>query len=458
MQSFDVIVVGAGAAGAAAALFLREAGRSVALIDKRDVGETGARWVNSVPAWCFEEAGLPVPHGELLFRDHGTHGIHLVAPDGRGRVSIAAPAVLHVDMRRLTEDLVRRAEQAGVVLRQGTLRELSIEQGEVRGLVLDGGEKLRARLVVDATGLGAHVRRRVPALARACPEVDAEHRCVAAQHQFEVKDRHGLAAFLEQRGARPGDDVAFPGIAGGYSTLTLFTRRDDDVIGVLAGSIPALGVDGGAELVRRFVASQPWIGARMWGGQGAIPLRRPYATLGAARVALLGDSACQVYSSHGSGIGIGLVAARLLASAASSIDDPGSPRVLDRYARRFRQRHGGLLAASDAFRRYAQGLRPEVLSALIGHGLLDASLAEAAITQRPTRPDLPWALATAQRAAAAPGTALAFAPVALKNVLLDRLGRLGGVPRVGGLLDRALDPLIGRGARRAPDADWSLPE
>jgi flavin-dependent dehydrogenase len=308
----------------------------------------------------------------------------------------------------------------------------------------------------SATGLGAHVRRRVPGLAQACPEVDAEHRCVAAQHQFEVEDRHGLASFLERRGARPGDDLAFPGIAGGYSTLTLFTR-DDDVVGVLAGSIPALGVDGGAELVRRFVASQPWIGARMWGGQGAIPLRRPYTTLGAARVALLGDAACQVYSSHGSGIGIGLLAARILADAAAPEDDPGSPRVLDRYGRRFRRRHGGLLAASDAFRRYAQGLRPELLSALIGQGLLDATLAEAAITQRPARPDVGWALRTARRAARAPGLAARFASVAIKNVLLDRLGPLGGVPGIGGWADRALDSVVGRAATRAPSAEWSLP-
>ena len=65
-SEIDAVVVGGGTAGAAAALFLARAGRSVVLVDKRAVGETGARWVNSVPRWCFEEAGVRLPDARAV--------------------------------------------------------------------------------------------------------------------------------------------------------------------------------------------------------------------------------------------------------------------------------------------------------------------------------------------------------------------------------------------------------
>ena len=52
-----------------------------------------------------------------------------------------------------------------------------------------------------------------------------------------------------------------------------------------------------------------------FGGQRAIPLGRPHDTLASDRVALVGDAARQVFSAHGSGIGAGMVAARMLVDA-----------------------------------------------------------------------------------------------------------------------------------------------
>ena len=60
--SVDVVLVGAGSSGAAAAAFLAERGASVA-VDRaaRRSTQAGARWVNGVPRAAFREAGVDLP-------------------------------------------------------------------------------------------------------------------------------------------------------------------------------------------------------------------------------------------------------------------------------------------------------------------------------------------------------------------------------------------------------------
>lgn len=456
MTDADVLVVGAGSAGAAAARFFAERGRRVTIVDKRPRGETGARWVNAVPLWCFDEAGVERPRGEETPLGDDPHTFHVVGPARRGRVAIHDAPVAHVDMRRFVSRMLDRALAAGADLRRGHLEALEEHRDRVTGAwFTDGSARftVRARLVVDATGLGGMVRRLVPALVAACPHPEPLDRCSAAEHHHEVRDPEALREFLARHGAAPGDAIAFSGIAGGYSTLTLFTRRDLREISVLTGSIPALGFAAAPALHARFVANAKFIGPAIFGGAGAIPLRRPFTMLGARGVALVGDAACQVYSSHGSGVGMGLLGARALADAAAAADDPGGDATLARYGASFRRAHGGLLAASDAFRRFIQGLGPAHMDALLESGLLDEAMARAALTQRPTRPSARFALAAPLRAFRAPEAAVRFAPLAARSVLLDRLGPL----TAGAAIDRFIEPLVGR-ASPAAEGAWSLPE
>ena len=65
----------------------------------------------------------------------------------------------------------------------------------------------------------------------------------------------------------------------------------------------------------------------------------------------MGDAACQVFPAHGSGIGMGLIAGRMLADAVADAVDPGDEQVLWGYQAAFQHEFGGLLAAFDAFRR-----------------------------------------------------------------------------------------------------------
>ncbi|HJL47431.1 MAG TPA: hypothetical protein RMG45_16380, partial [Polyangiaceae bacterium LLY-WYZ-15_(1-7)] len=260
------------------------------------------------------------------------------------------------------------------------------------------------------------------------------------QHVHEVADREGARAFLARYGAAPGESISLLGVAGGYSTLSLFTEPDLAQVGVLTGTVPAAGAPSGLGLLERFVEAQPWIGARVFGGQAGIPIRRPYARLAAPGVALLGDAGCMVYASHGSGVGMGLIAARMLAEALRGAADPGSARALRRWERSWQRRWGGRLAGADAFRRFAQGLDREGVATLFGSGLLDPHLVEAGLRQQPPALDPAWLVRAAKRLAQRPDVARRMLPAVARSLALEPLLALAPVDQVEPVVERLVGP------------------
>ncbi len=356
----DVAIIGAGTAGAAAAALCAREGLSVVCLDRRPLSDAGARWINGVPAWSFDAAGIAQPSGAELYGSG--HAFHLVSGWGPERITMTDHDLLEVDMRHLVARLQRMATDAGARL-----------EGEVRISAFDGEElrtsagSVRARWFVDASGLAGARLLEQPAVAR-------RDLCAAAQEVRTIADPAAARAFFEQHDVRPGDTLCFTGIAGGYSIVNL--RLEGDRIGLLTGSIPADGHPSGQQLLDDFVDNHPFIGRKLFGGARAVPLRRPLDRLASDRVALLGDAGCQVFSAHGSGIGAGMVAARMLADALVQHGDPCA------YAVAWQRRFGGLFAAYDVFRRFSQTLEPGDLDRLVTSGLLDESAARAGLVQR----------------------------------------------------------------------------
>jgi flavin-dependent dehydrogenase len=362
-RSVDVAIVGAGTSGAAAARYFAERGARVLCLERRALDDAGARWVNGITRAALAEAKIDLPAPAIL---GGPHPMHMLTDTGR--VTIREHDVIDVDMRALVALLQAEARAAGAVL----VGDTSVLARERDVLVTDGGE-VRARWIVDASGLSG---------ARLLDQeiVAPRHLCAAAQGVFEVRDLDGAAAFFARHGIAPGEVYSRLGIAGGFSTLSVCLNASGATVGVLAGSIPALGYPAGKTLLERFVRGESWIGARVFGGQGAIPLRRPYDRLASENVALIGDAACQVFPAHGSGIGAGMLAAQLLA------DTLATGRTLRDYEVAWHRRWGGLFAAYDAFRRWNQTMDGELLDELMAGGLLDATTARAGLDQ--TMPSL----------------------------------------------------------------------
>lgn len=358
-MSIDVVIIGAGTAGAGAAWQCARRGLRVVCLDRRPLGNAGARWVNGVALWQLDEADVPRPTGAELVTS--PEPFHLVAGWGPERVVVTEHGVADLDMRALVARLQGLAQDEGTEL----IGDAEVHELDGRTLRTSRGD-FRADVFVDASGLpGA---RLLPS-----PTIEPTHLCAAAQAVHDVTDTAAARAFFERHEVPEGEVLCFSGIAGGYSILNV--RLHGDELAILTGSVPGDGHPSGRALLDRFVRENAWVGREKFGGARVIPIRRPLDRLADGNVALLGDAASQVFPAHGSGVAQGLIAGKTLAETLACGGRPHD------YAVTWQRRHGGLLAAYDVFRRFSQQLSADELRALITAGLMDATTSAAGMSQ-----------------------------------------------------------------------------
>jgi flavin-dependent dehydrogenase len=429
VMAADVVVVGAGTAGANVAQQLAAAGRHVVLVERRAFDIGGAQWHNGVLDRHFDRAGVPRPvPPERVARGRATH---LIGPDGTAATTVHDSPIVTADMALLGRRLRAAAQEAGVA----TIDHVDALSPRYDGerlvaldvVVGDAGEvpgplRLEAALFVDASGRAGVLRRTCEVLAPWCPPLQGDELCAAGDHQLAVADAGGASAFLRAHGARPGESVTMVGLNGGFSTRAVTVSEDLSHASVLVGLL-ADGRDGtAAQMLAAARADLPWLGEPTASGSGLIPLRRPYARCTAPGLALVGDAACQVFCGHGSGIGIGLIAGRLLRDAVAGSVDPGDARMLWRYQHAFQRELGGTLAAFDAFRRLSSALGTDGVTAMVHAGLMTERLARAGLDQRWDTPAVAELPATLRRLGRAPALAARMAPALARAQLALREG------------------------------------
>src|SRR4051812_46070486 len=163
----EVVVVGGGPAGAASAIFLKQAGHEVVLIDEARFPRDKVCGEGVSPeAWRLL-ARMGADSAVRALRPRPVRGMRLTAPDGtvfQGEYAGVREPGFAVRRWCLDRALVDCARAAGVEVREGVrARDLVLRDGVVRGVVVDGpdgGEPLASRLVVAADGRRSIVARR----------------------------------------------------------------------------------------------------------------------------------------------------------------------------------------------------------------------------------------------------------------------------------------------------------
>jgi menaquinone-9 beta-reductase len=335
VRNVDVVVVGAGPAGTAAAITLARAGQSVAVLDKArfprdkccgDGLTTGALRL-------LEQLGLPPadvaswqPVDDV--RVHSPSGRTATFPFPRGRGLFAAVA------RRsdLDSALVDTARRAGAVVLDGHAFE-SIEQFDDRVVVHASDlDPLMASYVIGADGMWSPLRKAVGA---------GEDGYLGEWHAFRqyfdgtAPDARDLHVWFE-RDLLPGYAWSFP-LPGGGANVGFGVPRNGRI---RTRDMKALWPD---LLARPRIREVLGADAHAEGPHRAwpIPARVNRVTLSRQRVLFVGDAAAATDPMTGEGIGQALLTGTLAARAIAAGDARDAASVRRHYEQSARR---GLVA------------------------------------------------------------------------------------------------------------------
>ena len=330
-ERYQVVIVGAGLVGAAAALALGRQGLRVALVERQPPSLPDAAWdtriyaitpanqrfLERLGAWQRIDAGRVQP----VFRMD-------VAGDAAGAIRLDAyqAGVSHlaaiVESGRLQHALWQAIEADGNVALYCPAAIESLERGEgLTQITLADGSRLEAELVVGADGAASRIREWAGLASTLTPygqsgvvanfECERPHRGTASQWFFD------------------SDILAWLPLPGNRLSMVWSTRTAH------ADELLALDAVGLAAKVR--AAGHDRLGAlRLLTPAAAFPLRLIRVESGVAPgVALVGDAAHGVHPLAGQGVNLGFGDAEVLAEvlAQHRRTHLGDLRVLERYAR-----------------------------------------------------------------------------------------------------------------------------
>jgi len=331
MTIIDVVVVGAGPAGCAAAITLAQAGRSVVVIDKaafpRD--KFCGDGLTSGALHHLEELGLdpievPSWHrvDDIIVRAPNGREVEFPLPRRQGQFAVVA--------RRFDLDhaMVRRARAVGAIIHDGhTFRAVTAGADHVE-VTADGIEPIRARFAIGADGMWSPLRKALGAT----PEHYLGEWHAFRQYFTNVSGRAAdkMIVWFEPS-VLPGYVWSFP-LGDGRANVGFGITRDPRTrTGAMKAQWPELLATAhiAGELGPHATAESPH---RAW----PIPARVNTIALTAPRTLFVGDAAAATDLMTGEGIAQALLTGTLAAQAciAGTTDDAAVRRHYEKAVKR----------------------------------------------------------------------------------------------------------------------------
>lgn len=351
MVDCNVAIVGAGLVGASLAAALGRAGVEVVLVEAAPPPAPGPDWdariyaispgsrdfLAELGAWDGVDARRIQPVARMaIFGDLADSRLEFSAYDA-GVASLASI----VESSRLAHALWQRLDGIASVRRiaPGRCAGLAVD-AERAALALEGGETVRAELVVGADGARSWVRRAAGLAARA-----AGYGQLGVVANFATAAPHDATAY---QWFRPDGVLAWLPLPGNRMSMVWSTAdaHARELLDLHAGDLARRVAEAGGAALGALELVTP--------AQG-FPLQRMAAeSMIAPRIALIGDAAHVVHPLAGQGVNLGFGDARALARALAQREpfrDCGDRTVLRRYERSRAEAILAMRSVTDALAR-----------------------------------------------------------------------------------------------------------
>lgn len=318
-ESFDVVVVGGGPAGATAAQRMAEAGHSVLLLDKAGrIKPCGG----AIPPRLIRDFDIPT---SLLCAQ--VKGARIISPAGREvDMQIDGGYVGMVDREEFDEFLRARAAERGATRRTASYERIDRDTNGaaiVRYQTEDGERSVRAALVIGADGARSRVaKQEVPGAD--IPFVFAYHEIVDVADA--PKDYDALRCDVVYDGRISPDFYGWVFPHGRTASIGTGSAQKGKSIRGAVEALRAQAGLGALKTVRREGAPIPMKPMKQWDN--------------GRDVVLAGDAAGVVAPASGEGIYYAMVGGELAAEAGAAFLATKDVRALTLARRRFMRMHG----------------------------------------------------------------------------------------------------------------------
>ena len=328
IETFDVVIVGGGPAGATAAHDLACKGRKVLLLDR--AGRTKPCG-GAIPPRLIKDFGIP----DKLLVAKATSARMIAPSDKRVDIAIEGGFVGMVDRHEFDEWLRERAAASGAERRNGSFDKLTRDENGTCVVHYHARDRhnhgdgvptsVRARSVIGCDGARSGVARQAIPGAKDVPCVFAYHEIVRAP-VVKPAGYDGSRCDVYYQGKLSPDFYGWVFPHG--DTLSIGTGSADKGFS-LRGAVTSLREAAGlkdAEVLRREGAPLPMKPLRCWDN--------------GHDVVVAGDAAGVVAPASGEGIYYAMYGGRLAADAVEELLQTGNPRALRMARKRFMRAHG----------------------------------------------------------------------------------------------------------------------
>jgi digeranylgeranylglycerophospholipid reductase len=306
-KNYNVIVVGAGAAGCLFSRNLAREGYSVCLVEKKDRNKLSHDWWDLVATNIFDKVDIKPPESDELYK---VGDVILCSPMDSIQVKKSpSGAFCHIDRRKFTTRVLNEAIENGVNFYDNlnVIGPIFDEKTHIiLGVRLDNSKIIKAKLIVDCSGYEGVIRSNIP-----------------FETEFDKKFRREdtFITYREIRQKLPSvSDSHLILILGKNHGASWVSFQQDNYVDFLGAYMDLLSAEiSPKKMVYKLIEKyKDKCGTKIVKGgyKAPVPMRRALDSCVANGLIIIGDAASQVDPGTGSGVASSLYAAHIASNVA----------------------------------------------------------------------------------------------------------------------------------------------